>query len=170
MLEPELNMFLRAEVSHVSLIQGFMRKAWHDHYPNMISPAQIDYMLDQRYSNQPLEEDLTKGIEYYLAFKEDLVIGCATVESKTLTDHWLIALYIDKDFLAQGVGKELMNLVFSQKKGYAHLYVNRKNILAINFYFKQGFTIESLSLKEIGQGYLMDDYIMVKDLLLHNYF
>ena len=43
------------------------------------------------------------------------------------------------------------------------LTVNRQNFKAINFYFKNGFTIESVEDFDIGESYLMNDFVMVKN-------
>jgi RimJ/RimL family protein N-acetyltransferase len=42
------------------------------------------------------------------------------------------------------------------------LTVNRQNFKSINFYFKNGFKIEKVEDFDIGNGYWMNDFIMVK--------
>jgi hypothetical protein len=42
------------------------------------------------------------------------------------------------------------------------LTVNRKNYKAINFYFKNGFTIKEIADFDIGNGFFMNDFIMIK--------
>jgi ribosomal protein S18 acetylase RimI-like enzyme len=42
------------------------------------------------------------------------------------------------------------------------LTVNRKNVQAINFYFSQGFRIDHAEDFDIGSGYVMNDFVMVK--------
>jgi ribosomal protein S18 acetylase RimI-like enzyme len=41
------------------------------------------------------------------------------------------------------------------------LTVNRENYKAINFYFKLGFKIEKVADFDIGQGYVMNDFVML---------
>ena len=41
------------------------------------------------------------------------------------------------------------------------LQVNRQNFKAINFYFKAGFKIEKVADFDIGDGYFMNDFIMI---------
>ena len=41
------------------------------------------------------------------------------------------------------------------------LQVNRQNYKAINFYFKVGFVIERVADFDIGDGYFMNDFVMV---------
>ena len=42
------------------------------------------------------------------------------------------------------------------------LAVNKRNRTAIDAYLKHGFRIADATVKEIGGGFLMDDYVMVK--------
>jgi ribosomal protein S18 acetylase RimI-like enzyme len=44
------------------------------------------------------------------------------------------------------------------------LQVNRQNYTAINFYFKLGFTIERVADFDIGHGFFMNDFVMLKQL------
>jgi len=41
------------------------------------------------------------------------------------------------------------------------LQVNRQNYKPINFYFKMGFVIERVADFDIGDGYFMNDFVMV---------
>jgi ribosomal protein S18 acetylase RimI-like enzyme len=46
------------------------------------------------------------------------------------------------------------------------LTVNRQNFKAINFYFKNGFVIDEVADFEIGNGFVMNDFVMKKELSL----
>ena len=71
--------------------------------------------------------------------------------------------YIKTDVQGKGIGANILkqweNL--AQPKELS-LQVNRKNFKAINFYFKTGFVIKEVADFDIGNGFSMDDYIMVK--------
>ena len=45
------------------------------------------------------------------------------------------------------------------------LTVNRKNHIAINYYFKNGFMIEEVKDFDIGDGYEMNDFVMLKKVI-----
>ena len=70
----------------------------------------------------------------------------------------------DGDQHRKGIGSEIFNaiLVLMDQPKTITLTVNRKNIKAINFYFKIGFTIKSAEDFDIGNGYYMNDFVMVK--------
>jgi ribosomal protein S18 acetylase RimI-like enzyme len=42
------------------------------------------------------------------------------------------------------------------------LQVNKRNVDAIAFYRKAGFTVREESIFDIGNGFVMDDYVMEK--------
>jgi len=44
------------------------------------------------------------------------------------------------------------------------LRVNRHNQWAIDAYLKQGFTVATIYMEDIGGGFMMDDYVMTKEL------
>ena len=54
---------------------------------------------------------------------------------------------------------ELTNLL--KPKTYT-LTVNRQNYKSINFYFKNGFIINEIADFDIGNGYVMNDFVMKK--------
>ena len=49
-------MITKATIKDISLIQDLAEKSWRSHYPGIISPEQIDFMLDLMYS----EEEITR--------------------------------------------------------------------------------------------------------------
>ena len=53
---------------------------------------------------------------------------------------------------------ELLKLL---KPEELRLTVNRQNFKSINFYFKNGFKIEQVADFDIGNGYVMNDFVMV---------
>ena len=66
-----------------------------------------------------------------------------------------------------GIGKILIqqaeNEARKQGNKKLHLNVNKKN-KAVGFYQKLGFTVDYEEVLDIGNGYVMDDFVMVKDL------
>ena len=44
------------------------------------------------------------------------------------------------------------------------LQVNKQNIKAISFYRKAGFSVREEAVFDIGNGFVMDDYVMIKSL------
>jgi ribosomal protein S18 acetylase RimI-like enzyme len=75
-------------------------------------------------------------------------------------------LYVRPDQQRHGYGGMLIAHTCERAKhlGYrtVTLAVNKRNTKAIAAYRKHGFDIRETSVKEIGGGFIMDDYIMAK--------
>ena len=55
---------------------------------------------------------------------------------------------------------EIASLVAAAGASSLELRVNRGNVAAIGFYRKNGFTVHAEDRREIGNGFVMDDYLM----------
>lgn len=75
-------------------------------------------------------------------------------------------LYIHPDCQRQGLGPRLLHHVESVARTSGRiivvLTVNKKNAKAIAAYRKHGFTIRESVVTDIGGGFVMDDYVMAK--------
>ena len=152
----------------VEQMAALAREIWHDHYPAIISIAQIDYMLEQRYSPAVVRAELARrdiwwdklmaGEELH-AFSSYLLTG----EPGTMK---LDKLYVRTSSQRRGYGAMLIDRALSQARRQAclrlQLAVNKNNAAAIAAYLKHGFRIADAVVKEIGGGFIMDDYIMEK--------
>lgn len=142
---------------------------WRAHYPGIISLAQIEYMLEERYSEPVIRAELEhKDLWWDVLMADNVMTGYA---SYFLTGS-AVELKLDKLYLhprahRQGYGVMLVDHVLSFMAGVGctrlTLAVNRRNQRAIDAYLKYGFRIAETSLREIGEGFVMDDYIMVKE-------
>ncbi len=154
----------RATPTDLPCIYQLAKKIWYDHYISIITAEQIEYMLSNFYSLENLEKLMNEGQEFYLIIDEsDYSIGyLAVTENKT--GHWFMnKFYIKTDVQGKGIGADILYQweKLAQPKEL-RLQVNRKNFKSINFYFKTGFIINEVADFDIGNGYSMDDFIMVK--------
>lgn len=145
-------------------------RVWRKHYPSIISAAQIDYMLAQRYAHDVIAAELNSGeVWWHKAAKADRLLGfSACVLTERPYELKLDKLYVDNEAQRSGVGARLIGnaLAIAAKLGkrYLILAVNKNNTQAINAYRKAGFTVREAIVKDIGEGFIMDDFIMVKQI------
>jgi len=141
---------------------------WRAHYPGIISLEQIDHMLEQRYRPALVRQLMARGDLWLAARNDGELVGFAHGHPLADGDYKLDKLYVDLDWQRQGIGGALINAVAARagRRGFARLVlrVNRNNQQAINAYLKQGFTVATIHLEEIGGGFVMDDYVMTKEL------
>ncbi|MFN7086894.1 MAG: GNAT family N-acetyltransferase [Burkholderiales bacterium] len=143
---------------------------WWQHYPGIISAAQIKYMLAQRYDPRIIREELGRDGVWW----DKLLVGgeIAGFSSGFLTgrpdEMKLDKLYVRGDCQRRGYGAMLVERAcgFARDLGCTRLMlaVNKKNWNAIAAYGKYGFVTEAAVVKDIGGGFVMDDYIMVREL------
>ena len=155
--------FKNATINDIPLISQLADKIWKEHYPSIISQDQINYMLQSRYSQEAIAAGIERGEKYFIAYCNEKAVAYASIE--WLEDfYYLHKFYIDVSNHRRGFGKQLFDYLLSQigTSMPIKLQVNRENIKALNFYFKVGFEIESATDFDIGEGYYMNDFVMVR--------
>jgi len=150
-------------------IAALAREIWHAHYPGIISAAQIEYMLAQRYDPQVIRDELKRSDFWWDKLEVDKVmIGFSSYFLSSPEEMKLDKLYVKQDSQRQGYGGMLIEraAAVARAQGCARLAlaVNRNNRSAIAAYGKYGFVIRGTAVKDIGGGFVMDDYIMEKRL------
>ncbi|MBK9174884.1 MAG: GNAT family N-acetyltransferase [Flavobacteriales bacterium] len=159
-----------ATVNDIPLIRGIAHATWPVAYRTILSPAQLSYMLHLMYSEVALTEQLTaKDHHFLLAWERDAAVGFAGFEHmyRNTRRTRLHKLYVLPATQGAGTGAALLRAVElaaleAGDKG-VELNVNRFNP-ARDWYAKRGFRIERDEVIDIGQGFVMDDHVMVKSL------
>ncbi len=156
--------FKKATNEDVILIAQLADNIWKRHYSSIIALEQIDYMLKKMYSPESLLKQMEEGHQFTLVYNGSAAIGYISLSSKDVKNYFLHKLYVDVDEQGKGVGSQLFNYVLSQMPNAEtiELTVNRQNYKAINFYYKNGFVIKEVADFDIGNGYFMNDFVMIK--------
>ncbi len=151
-----------AKSSELSIIAELADKIWRVHYTPIIGQEQVDYMLLKMYSLQSLILQQEQGQQFFIAELDKQAIGYISITAKG-PDFFLHKFYINIEEQGKGFGKIIFNDLLSKFPllKTMRLQVNRMNFKTINFYFRLGFVIEAAKNFEIGDGYTMDDYVMV---------
>lgn len=155
--------FTTIEPSEISSLQALAKKIWNENYTEMISQSQIDYMLETMYSKEVIEDSLKKSHFWYWMEVKNEKIGFLQFYPKE--NYMFIGkIYIDKKFQAKGYATEAMNFIKEKTESLGlntmELTVNKNNPKAIKFYTKYGFTKKKEIVVDIGNGFVMDDYVM----------
>ncbi len=152
-----------ASINDAFLISQLASVIWKAHYPSIISNAQIDYMLNERYAEHTIKSSMEHGERFFLLYEGAICKAYASLEDRE-TDIYLHKFYVLVDSHRNGIGQQLFTHVLTETGSIKplRLQVNRKNVKAINFYFKNGFTIEKAQDFDIGNGFQMEDFVMVR--------
>lgn len=150
----------------LSTLQSIAHRTWPSTFANILSPEQIQYMLNWMYSLDMLESQLDKGHAFLLAEEEGKELGFAGFELNYSEGPKakLHKIYLLPEAQGKGAGKELILEVADRAKKAGQksllLNVNKYNQKAIDFYLKMGFQEIYKEVIDIGNGYVMDDVVM----------
>lgn len=142
---------------------------WHEYYVAILTVAQIEYMID-KYQSVPAITDQIRhqGYEYYLLSDGgSAAVGYLAIKQEA-DKLFLSKFYIRKAHRSRGYASRAMNFLEQLCKDrnlrQIWLTVNRHNKSSIAIYERKGFRIDREQAADIGHGFVMDDYVMVKDI------
>jgi len=138
---------------------------WPVTYKEVLSQEQISYMLEKMYSKPSLIQQQEDGCFFYLLKADEKPVGFLSIEhnkdnsGKTKVQK----IYVLKEYQGTGAGRFLMNFAIENAKkqgaNAVFLNVNRYN-KALGFYEHYGFQKMYSEDIDIGEGYLMEDWVM----------
>lgn len=153
----------KATVHDIYEIEQLAKLIWNQYYQSIISQEQINYMLKLMYSPESILEQMQKKKhQFYFIRDKILRVGFVSVSRIKNRNWFLNKFYIDQKIASRGIGSKAfqeLNKLIKPKK--ITLTVNRQNFKAVNFYFKNGFIIDHVADFEIGNGFVMNDFVMV---------
>ena len=149
----------------LNTIENLAHEIWNAHYTPIIGKEQIRYMLEKYQSVEAMSEQIKNGSIYFLSEHNKLPIGYMSVNIETDT-LFLSKLYVLESERCKGYGRQMiihLELLSKEKNlNKISLTVNKHNTQSIKMYEKVGFVISGKVVKDIGQGFVMDDYQMEK--------
>ena len=153
-------------VSNIELVYSLSAVAdeiWHDHFVPIIGEAQVDYMLEKFLSPDALVEQINNGYQYYLFSYEYTFAGFAGVHKEN-GSLFLSKLYVHKDFRGKGIAsymfQQFVEMCKKNSLDKIWLTCNRHNANTLKVYKHWGFETVREEATDIGNGFVMDDYIM----------
>lgn len=157
------------EIADVEALVALAREIWLAHYPAIVGTAQIEYMLAQRYNPGTVREELREsGLWWDKLMVAGRMAGFASYFLAPAGEMKLDKLYVHPRHQRRGYGGLMIEraAAMARARGCSRLLlaVNKHNETAIAAYTKHGFRIAEATVKDIGSGFVMDDFIMVKAL------
>ena len=154
----------RLTADDIDAVSALARTVWQATYPALISQAQIDFMLADRYSAERIRMQLDDPRHaWWVAQQNTTLVGFAHAVQDG-ADCKLDKLYVHPANQRQGTGSRLLQAVqdWARQRQARRLWlqVNRGNTQAIAAYRKYGFRIVESRVFDIGHGYVMDDHVM----------
>lgn len=150
--------------SQIGTLTRLASDIWHTHYPGIISTEQIDFMLKHRYDPTVIANTL-KSQNWDVAWMGNEMVGFANSFADSSEACWkLDKLYVHPLYQHRGIGGALLEAVKRHARQSSAnrliLRVNKHNAIALAAYAKYGFKVYGEHLLEIGNGFVMDDYLL----------
>lgn len=139
---------------------------WHEFFPGIITVEQVDYMVRKFQSYDAMRQQIREGYIYYLFALDGKIVGYMGIHPEEDERLFLSKLYLKKEYRGQGLASEAFAFLeqFCKDHGLGSIWltVNRYNEHSILVYEKKGFVKVRTQAADIGNGFVMDDYIMEK--------
>ena len=138
---------------------------WREHYTSIIGEDQVNYMLATFQSASAIQDQMDQGAYYYLIQYQGSPCGYFSyyLEEDSL---FLSKIYVASGLRGTGLGRYAMDFIENQavkeQRTGITLTVNKNNANTISAYKKMGFEIQEAVVMDIGNGFVMDDYKMIK--------
>ena len=158
---------IKATEKNIPLIQDLAKRSWENAYADILSQEQMHFMLNTMYSEAEISEHLKNpNYHYYLVFDEALNLFDGFLgyenhyENQTTKLH---RIYLVPESKGKGLGKKTLEFLNKKVKesGDSRIILNvNKYNSAQKFYQSQGYKIYDEGVFDIGNGYVMDDFLM----------
>lgn len=162
----------RATMDDIPLIRSLADVVFRHTYREILSPEQMEYMMDWMYSEASLQRQMGQdGHVYFLGEIQGRPCGYVSVQPLGLQEDGsflfeLQKIYVLPEFHGQQIGRRMYHHICDFVRKAANgwpcrieLHVNRYNS-SVNFYKHLGMEILREGDFPIGHGYYMNDYIM----------
>lgn len=142
---------------------------WREYYVSIITAEQIDYMLGKFQSVPAITHQIQhQGYEYYLIHNgEGSTAGYMSARQEE-GKLFLSKFYIGKEYRGRSYASQALAFLekLCQDRNLTHIWltVNRDNESSIAVYKRKGFLTLREQIADIGNGFVMDDYIMEKEI------
>lgn len=166
-IEPATFRIVPIGADDLSTVASLADVVWREHYAAILDEAQIDYMLRRMYALSTLAEEFARGVAFDVMYEDARPIGFASYGPMPSSDAWqLHKLYLLAAHRGEGRGAAMIerSLARARDAGASRmeLRVNKRNQLAMRAYERAGFVVRESVTVDIGEGFVMDDYVMEK--------
>lgn len=139
-------------------------KIWNNYFLGIITQEQIDYMVAMNQSYPAIKKAINEQhYRYYLAYEDGVMVGYMGVKPED-DRLFLSKLYMDAPVrgkrYASRLFDEAVKLCTELNLKAIYLTCNKHNDHSLAVYRKKGFKVIDEVETDIGQGFIMDDYIM----------
>jgi len=148
----------------INTLCNLAKEIWNEYSICFMSQEQIDYMLEKFQSEQAVKGQINfQKYKYYFLEEDGENIGYFAVQLKK-DELFLSKAYVLKEYRGKGYFKKAFNnaitkLAVELELPKITLTVNKYNLPSVCVYENMGFRRVDSVETDIGNGYIMDDYV-----------
>lgn len=156
--------------SGLALVRRLADAIWPETFVPILPAAQIPYMMRMMYGPDVLSRELASGVRWEIVSVDAAPAGYLSWSAcpgrpGTAKLH---KVYLSSQWQGHGVGQAMLDHAADacRAEGYDRvlLAVNKRNDRAIRAYRRNGFAVVESVCNDIGSGFVMDDFLMARDL------
>ena len=149
------------EINDIAILAN---EIWHQHFIPIIGEAQVEYMVAKFQSYPAITGQIQNdGYEYFQIFIDDKLAGYTGVHAEDQA-LFLSKLYIHEDFRGNHLATKALNFLIElcKERGLKKIWLtcNKYNSNTLAIYDHLGFEVTDEQVADIGNGFVMDDYIL----------
>ena len=156
-----------AGITDIPALRKLVFQVWPQTYESILPAEKISYMLDLMYSERSLQQQMEDGARFIFVDDNKESVGYASFQEMEPGIFKLHKLYVLPSQQGKGTGRFMVDYIIDQARQLGgktlQLQVNRNN-KARDFYERLGFTVTGEFDFDIGNGFVMDDYVMEKQI------
>ncbi|MBQ7787013.1 MAG: GNAT family N-acetyltransferase [Alistipes sp.] len=162
-------MFIREIFSEADVrrLAKVAREVWREANVAFCTPEQVEYMIEKFQSFEAITGQLMQGYRYFLIEDGDEILGYFGVQPQGerlfLSKFYILRQNRGRGLFSMGL-QRMIDICKEDGLESIYLTVNRNNTHAYEVYLAKGFKVIAEECADIGFGFVMDDYIMEKDI------
>lgn len=160
----ELMIIPAAYDGDLNTIAELAEDIWPEHYTDIIGEEQVDYMIEKFQSYEALvDQTVNGGYSYFIIYYDKIPVGYIGIKYAE-SYLFLSKYYLVKDARGKGIGYKAFDYVKDLCRNHGlhdiRLTCNKHNTNSLNFYEHLGFRNVGEEITDIGNGFVMDDFIL----------
>jgi RimJ/RimL family protein N-acetyltransferase len=158
--------FRRAREADIPELRVLAERIWHTSYRELLSEAQIEYMLGWMYGAETIWRELANGVVWEILELDGAALGYLAYGPPAEEELKLHKLYLLPEQQGRGFAQRAIERVLeiaAAARARVVLNVNKANLRAQRAYERAGFRVVDAVTNDIGGGFVMDDFIYVRD-------
>lgn len=150
----------------VDELAALAKPIWTDHFTPIIGAEQTAYMIEKFQSAPAMRAQMAnEGYHYYFFLYDGQKAGYTGIR-RDGDSLFLSKIYVEKSFRRKGIASHGIAFMtdLCRREGLRKIWltVNKHNDGSIACYRSRGFTVAYPLVTDIGNGFVMDDYVMEK--------